>query len=77
MIELLLILLLCFMLGSVALGHWIIYGDPNSKIFTLVNMIVGMGRRRKKPQIHIEAVRGSRHGWVAIGNSATKSMRNK
>lgn len=76
MIELLLILLLCVMLGSVALGHWIIYGDPNSKIFTLANMIVGMGRRRRKPEIQIEAVMGPRHGWVAINNHAIKRVRS-
>lgn len=35
MLELLLILLLSFMLGGVAVGNWMVFSDPNSKLFTL------------------------------------------
>ena len=77
MIELLLIFLLCFLLGGVALGHWIIYGDPNSKIFALGRKIVGMGKLRGKPRIQIEAVMGPPQNWVAIGNNPIKSVRSK
>lgn len=77
MIELLLIFLLSFLLVGVALGHWMIYGDPNSKIFTLGKKIVGMGKLRGKPQIQIEAVAGPQQRWVAISNHATKGARSK
>jgi hypothetical protein len=77
MIELLLIFLLCFLLGGVALGHWMIYGDPNSKIFTLGKKIVGIGRLRAKPRIQIQAVAGPPQRWVAISNHATKGVRSK
>lgn len=77
MVELLLIFLLCFMLGGVALGHWIIFGDPNSKIFILGKKIVGMGRLRGKPRIQIEPVVGPPQRRVAIGNNAIKDMRSK
>lgn len=77
MIELLLIFWLCFMLGGVALGHWMIYGDPNSKIFTLGKMIVGLGKRRRKRRVQIEAVVRPPQRWVAIGNNAIKGVRSK
>jgi hypothetical protein len=77
MIELLLIFLLCFMLGGVALGHWMIYGDPNSKIFTFGKKIVGFSQRRRKPQIKIDAVVGAPQSWVAIRHHAIKGERRK
>jgi hypothetical protein len=77
MIGLLLIFLLCFLLGGVALGHWMIYGDPNSKIFTLGKIIVSLGKLRRKPRIQIEAVMGPPQRWVAIDNHAAKRVRSK
>lgn len=77
MIELLLIFLLCFMLGGVLLGHWMVYGDPNSKVFTLGKKIVGMGKLRRKPRIQIEAVVGPPQRWVAIRHNPTKRVRSK
>ena len=77
MIELLLIFLLCFLLGGVALGQWIVYGDPNSKIFSLGKKIVGMRQLRRKPRIQIEAAVVPPQRWVAIDNHAIKRVRSK
>ena len=77
MIALLLIFFLCFLLGGVALGHWMIYGDPNSKIFTLGKKIVGIGRLRGTPRIHIEAAVRPPQGWVAISHNSIKGVRSK
>jgi len=70
MIELFLIFFLCFMLTGVVLGHWIIYGGPNLKIFTLRKKIVGMGKLRRKTLNQIEAIAGPPQSWAAIGNNA-------
>jgi hypothetical protein len=77
MIELFLILFLCFMLTGVVLGHWIIYGGPNLKIFSLRKRIVGMGKPKGKTQIQIEAAAGPPPSWAAIGTNAQAVRRKK
>jgi hypothetical protein len=76
MIVLFLILFLCFMLTGVVLGHWIIYGGPDLKIFTLRKKIVGMGKLRGKTRNQTETAAGPPQSWATIGNN-TEAVTSK
>ena len=69
MIELLLIILLCFLLVGVVSGHWMVYGGPNLKIFKLRNKMIGVGKPRGKTRRQIKAVRRSPQNWAASKKS--------